>query len=99
MTAFNKNNIPNSVNTLEKLVVWAGAALHQINKEVAEIEGVGGLVRAAQFGIFNIEQNNTNRVITRSSLKLDDDFAIDNKPIWENVQELSQTAIPSQFLP
>lgn len=99
MTAFNKNNLPANVDTLEKLVVWSGAALQNINKTVVEVEGTGGAVKVAQFGIFNIDSNNTSRVICRQSLLLNEDYAIDGKPIWENVEELSTTAIPSQFLP
>jgi hypothetical protein len=99
MTAFAKTNIPTSVDTLEKLVVWAGSALQSINKTVTVIEGPGTAVRAAQFGIYEVESTNVNRVILRQSLEVDQSYAIDGKPIWENAVEISSDAIPSQFLP
>jgi hypothetical protein len=98
MTAFSKDNLPASVNTIEKLAVWVGAASNQINKLVSANEGPGTAQKVAQFGIFNVEANNTSRVIMRHSLELEDSFAIDGKPIWENVKELSVDPIPSAFL-
>lgn len=97
MTAFNKNQLPSSVDTLEKLIVWAGTASYQINKIVTAVEGAGAAQKVTQFGIFNVEQNNTNRVILRQSLELNEDFAINGKPIWEEVKELSQDVIPTVF--
>ena len=97
MTAFNKDQLPSNVNTLEKLIVWAGTAAYQINKIVTATEGVGAAQKVAQFGIYNVESNNTNRVILRQSLELEDDYAINGKPIWEEVKELSQDALPAVF--
>lgn len=97
MTAFNKNQLPTTVDTLEKLIVWAGTAAYQLNKTATAVEGAGAAQRVAQFGIFNVESNNTNRVILRQSLELEQDFAINGKPIWEEVKELSQDALPTVF--
>ncbi|NJR15561.1 MAG: glucose-6-phosphate dehydrogenase [Calothrix sp. CSU_2_0] len=99
MTDFAKADLPESVDTLEKLVVWAGSALHAINKTVTAVEGVGSPVRAAQFGVYSVDSTNVNRVILRQSLEVGETYAIDKKPIWENVNILSLDAIPSQFLP
>lgn len=98
MSAFSKTQLPTSVDTLEKLAVWAGAALHKLNRTATAVEGTGTASRVAQFGIYTVEANNTDRVIMRQSLVLDADYAIDGKPIWENVQQLSTDAIPSEFL-
>lgn len=99
MSAFDKNNIPSTVNTLEKLVVWSGLALHTLNKTGTAVEGSTVAARVAQFGIYNVESTNTNRVILRQSIELNDDFAFDGKPIWENAKNLSEVAIPTEFLP
>jgi hypothetical protein len=99
MTAFNKNNIPTSVNTLEKLVVWSGLALHTLNKTGTAVEGTTVAARVAQFGIFNVESSNTIRAILRQSVELNDDYAFDGKPVWENVKNLSEDVIPAEFLP
>ncbi|MGL4503767.1 MAG: hypothetical protein ACRC78_05405 [Planktothrix sp.] len=98
MTAFIKENLPTSVDTLEKLAVWVGAASNQINRLTSASEGSGSPQRVAQFGIFNVEANNTSRVIIRLSLELEDTFAIDNRPIWENAKEISTDFIPAPFL-
>jgi hypothetical protein len=70
-----------------------------INKLASANEGPGTAQKVAQFGIFNVEANNTSRVIMRHSLELEDSFAIDGKPIWENVKEISSEPLPSAFLP
>ena len=97
MTAFSKDQLPTNVNTLEKLVTWAGTASYHINKIVTATEGAGSAQKVAQFGIFNVEANNTNRVILRQSIELEDDYAINGKPIWEEVKELSQDVLPASF--
>lgn len=99
MTAFNKNNIPTSVDTLEKLVVWSGLALHTLNKTATAIEGSTVAARVAQFGVFNIESSNTIRAILRQSIEINDDYAFDGKPVWENAKTLSEDTIPTEFLP
>lgn len=99
MSAFSTSNLPASVDTLEKLLVWAGAAFHKLNRTTTAVEGTGTPARIAQFGVFTVESNNTDRVIMRQSLVLDPDYAIDNSPIWENVQQISSEAIPAEFLP
>ncbi|ALF51864.1 hypothetical protein ACX27_01795 [Nostoc piscinale CENA21] len=99
MSAFSASDLPTTVNTLEKLIVWAGAAFHKINRTTTAVEGTGTPSRIAQFGIYTVESNNTDRVIMRQSLVLDPDYAIDGKPIWENVVATSTDAIPSEFLP
>lgn len=98
MSAFSPSDLPATVNTLEKLLVWAGAAFHKINRTATAVEGTGSPSRVAQFGIYTVESNNTDRVIMRQSLVLDPDYAIDGKPIWENVTATSTDAIPSEFL-
>jgi hypothetical protein len=99
MSAFSPSNLPASVDTLEKLLVWAGAAFHKINRTTTAVEGAGNPSRVAQFGIFTVESNNTDRVIMRQSLVLNPDYAIDNQPVWANVVQTSTEAIPADFLP
>lgn len=98
MSAFNSSMLPASVDTLEKLLVWAGAAFHKLNRTATAVEGTGTPARVAQFGIFTVESNNTDRVIMRQSLVLNPDYAIDNQPVWANVTQTSTEAIPSDFL-
>jgi hypothetical protein len=97
MIAFTKSQLPDNIDTLEKLIAWAGTACYQLNKIATAVEGAGVAQRVSQFGIFNVESNSTNRVILRQSFELEEDFAINGKPIWEEVKELSQDGLPAVF--
>ncbi len=99
MTAFSKNQLPDTINTVEKLAVWCGAVLFKINRTSTAVEGTGSPNRVVQFGTFTIDANNTERVIMRHSLLLADGYNNDKNPIWENVQELATDPISSEFLP
>lgn len=97
MTAFTPNDIPATVNTLEKLSLWCGLALSKINVSQTAIEGSGSPVNVAEFGIYNVTQTNSTRCILRQSLPIEDDFAYDGGKLWEQVQELSSDALPVGF--
>lgn len=97
MTAFVPGDIPTSVNTLEKLSLWAGLALSKINPTQTAVEGSGSPVKVAEFGIFNVPQNNTTRVILRQSVEIEDDFAYDGGKLWEQAIEFSSDALPAGF--
>jgi hypothetical protein len=98
MSAFSASNLPATVDTLEKLIVWAGAAFHKINRTATALEGAGSPTRVAQFGVYTVESTNQDRLIMRQSLLLNSDYAIDGKPVWENAQETTTEAIPTEFL-
>ncbi|WP_414625197.1 glucose-6-phosphate dehydrogenase [Calothrix sp. CCY 0018] len=97
MTAFTPSDIPVSINTLEKLSVWVGLGLSKINPTQTAVEGSGPAVKVAEFGIFNVPQNNTTRVILRQSVEIEDDFTYDGGKLWDQAKEFSVNGLPTGF--
>lgn len=97
MTAFNKNDLPDSIITLEQLHVWSGLALEDINSDLTAVEGSGPASAVADTGIFDVTQTKTTRVITRTSFELNKGFTYSGKKLWEEIKELSSTALPDGF--
>ena len=98
MTAFTQTDIPANVDTLEKLFVWAGTALHALNFDQTAIEGVGNPVRVAQSQVFFIDNTNENRLMLRGSLEIENNFTYSGEKIWTHVRPLNQADLPSEFL-
>lgn len=98
MTAFNKTtDLPSNIDTLEKLALWVGSALHSLNSSMTAIEGDGEAARVAQFQPFFVQNDNTNRAYVRLSIKLESDYTSNGKKLWNSAEELSQTALPTSF--
>ena len=97
MTAFSKEDIPVSIDTLEKLSLWVGIALSKINPTQTAIEGSGPEAKVAEFGIFNVPQTSKTRVILRQSLEIEDDFVSEGKKLWEQAVEFSSNSLPAGF--
>lgn len=98
MTAINlTTDIPSQINTLEKLYVWAGLALANINPSLTAIEGVGYTERCAQAGIFYVAADNKYRALIRGSVQMSPDYLAGGAKQWTFAQELSNTALPAIF--
>ncbi len=98
MTAINiATDIPSQINTLEKLFVWAGAALANINPSLTNIEGVGYTERSAQYGIYYVAADNKYRALIRGSIQMSSDHQAGGAKTWTFAQELSNTALPAIF--
>ncbi|PLZ95294.1 glucose-6-phosphate dehydrogenase [Fischerella thermalis CCMEE 5268] len=98
MTAINiATDIPSAINTLEKLAVWSGLALANINPSLTAIEGVGYTERVSQAGIFYIQADNKYRCLIRHSIPMSADYLAGGAKQWTFAQELSNTAIPAIF--
>jgi hypothetical protein len=99
MTAFSTADLPASVNTLEKLVAWANGAFYDLHKNTEYQESEG----AALVPIVTMQDgkaaNKTERVISRVSLEVADNWRTDSQPFWVNVQSVSSVAIPSDYTP
>ena len=97
MTAFVTSNIPSNINTLEKLHAWSGLALSRINPTLATLEqpGVTG-ERVAQATIFRAADN-TVKLVVRCSFGLNEDYDTATTKVWESIQVLSATTIPTAY--
>lgn len=91
------SQIPSQIDTLEKLAAWAGLALANINPTVVGIEGQGYQERSAQANIFYIPADNKSRLIVRTSLVIGPDYLAGGMKMWQFVQPLANTAMPTVF--
>jgi hypothetical protein len=98
MTAINlAADIPNAIVTLEQLDAWVGLTIARINPSLAVLEAENYAQFVAQSGIFSAADN-SNRLLVRTSLKLDPNYISDrSKKLWMFVEEFSNVAIPAAF--
>ncbi|WP_017314927.1 hypothetical protein [Mastigocladopsis repens] len=98
MTALNiATDIPSQINTVEKLAVWCGFALSNINPSMTAIEGVGYTERVSQAGVFYVQADVKHRALIRHSIQMSGDYQAGGAKIWTFAQELSNTALPAIF--
>lgn len=98
MVAFNRADLPDSINTVEKLSVWCETLLQHLHPELIVIEAAGGSDRACISQPWYIGASNppTWRVISRISIALSSSWQRGGK-IWTFAQELSGAIIPTEF--
>lgn len=98
MVAFVRTDIPDGVNTVEKLAVWVNTLLQHLHPEQMVIEAAGGSDRACISQPWYIPASNppTWRVISRTSIAISSNWQRGGK-IWVNAQELSGSIIPTEF--
>lgn len=100
MTAFNAaSDLPASVNSLEKLVAWANGAFYTLHKNTEYQESEGAALVPVATMQDGKAANKTERVITRTSLEMEDNWREDPQPFWVNVKAISSAAIPADYLP
>jgi len=97
MTAFTKTQLPDSVDSLEELAVWAISTLAYINADTTAIEGPGISERAAQAGIFYVETDKKYRFLGRVSIQMSPEYLSGNNKLWNYAQPLATTNIPVIF--
>jgi len=89
--------VPSQIDTVEKLHVWSGLVLANINPALTAIEGVGYTERVSQAGIFYVQADNKYRALIRGSLQISPDYLGGGAKLWTYTQPLSGTAIPAIF--
>ncbi|MDG2989491.1 hypothetical protein L3556_00875 [Candidatus Synechococcus calcipolaris G9] len=99
MTAFASSDLPSSVNSLEKLVVWSQMVLNHLYPNMTAIEAPNTAIRVATSGLFYIVDSDpaTWRHVGRNSIKLDSNFQRGAAKIWTFANDLGSTAIPTEF--
>jgi hypothetical protein len=97
MTAFTAANIPTQINTLERLAAWACLALHRINPTQAILEVPNtSPEKVAQAVLINADDDSI-RLVTRIAFKVDPAYIESTDKFWLNVQEFSNTTLPTAF--
>lgn len=100
MTALNvATDIPPAINTVEKLVLWGISVLDAVNPTLQVTENnLVGSVFAAEIGTLKTP-NYGERVVCRVSLELLPDWESATVPFWETAKEITNSAVPSTYLP
>lgn len=89
MTALNiATDIPSNINTTEKLAVWLADVHNALYGDVNGIEGENYTQRVATASTFPIAANNTTVHVSRSAIKLPNDFAVLGGKRWQYAQDL-----------
>jgi hypothetical protein len=98
MTTINvATDIPTNINTLEKLLVWAGNCFHNLNGEVTVTEGVNITQYAAQSNPYFIAGVNLHRQVNRQSIELDPGFSVGGLKPWAYAKELSTKVLTAEM--
>lgn len=98
MVAFAPSQLPVSVDTVEKLEVWAATVLSHLLSDTTAIETAGSVDRVAQSQPWFIVASNPPvwRVISRTSIPVSANWQRQGK-IWQHAQNLSTASIPADF--
>lgn len=90
-------SIPSGVNTLEKLLAWAGYAYHFYNKgvqrQLPSDVAPGSIAEAA----IVTDVNNQPCLIIRATIPLSENYITNTGKLWTDALEVSNVAIGSQF--
>ena len=97
MTPLTKAQIPASINTVEKLAAWCSVMLQQLYPEQTALEGDGVAERVAQFGVYYVANNDTNRILARVSLQVANNYLTTGAKVWDATISLGELTIPSNF--
>lgn len=96
MTALNiSTDIPSSINSLEKLAMWTGIALATINPSNRVLINANETGRQAEYTVYPGGDNEVY-YSTRIIVRLAPDYSYnDSIRLWENAQDISNTALPA----
>ena len=98
MVALLKADIPNDIDTVEKLAVWCSALLSQLHPSTTVVEATSVAERVSTSSPYFIVATTPNvwRHIGRNSIELQPNWQSNGK-IWQNAKPLSSAAIPADF--
>lgn len=99
MVAFSSADLPSSINTLEKLLIWNTTVLQHLHPTLTSIESTGNAERCAAAAPFFITATDPAvwRFITRNSIALDSNWQRGTAKIWTFARDLSSASIPAEF--
>jgi hypothetical protein len=98
MTAFDKTtDLPATVNSVEKLFIWATMVLARVNPTRRVVESPD--LSAINVVVPNVikADDNTVRFVGRVSIELDSNYGTGTQKLWEFAKDLDNVAIPSNY--
>lgn len=98
MTTLTKAQIPNQINTVERLMAWCGLALGFINPTKAIVEAAGeNPEKIIQTFILRADDG-SERLIIRAALPLDPNWRSQStQAFWLNVQDIENVNLPAAY--
>ncbi|MCG9885555.1 MAG: glucose-6-phosphate dehydrogenase [Cyanobacteria bacterium] len=97
MTAFTTSQIPSSVDTLEKLAVWAITGLQYMYPTAVSEEGEGFVEKAVTSNSYYIQSANRHAFLGRVSLGLSPDRVVGGAKHWTYALNLGTDPLPVIF--
>lgn len=99
MTAFSTSDLPASINTVEKLHVWASTVLNHLYPTQTAIEATGNAERVAQASPFEVTASDPPqwRHISRGSIALNRNWQRGASKIWTHAEDIGSASIPTEF--
>lgn len=98
MTALNKDDIPNDINTVERLFAWAGLAMGFINPTKAIVEAAGENPERVMQSFILQADDGTERLILRAALPLNPEWRSDRtNPFWLMVNDIADVDLPAAY--
>lgn len=98
MTTLTKTQIPDSINTVERLLLWASFILQKNNPTKAIVEQPNtDPVNVATLTVFRADDQSM-RILSRIDLEIESNYAESLLPLWLSAKELSNTSIPADYL-
>lgn len=98
MTTFATANLPPTVDTLEKLIVWSCGAWYQLHKNDRYQESDAAPLIPMITAQDGLAADKTERIIFRLSIELEQDWRESTQPMFLEAKEASNAAIPSAYL-
>lgn len=99
MVLFATTDLPATINSVEKLEVWATTVLQHLHPSLTVIESTGNAELAVSAAPFFITASDPDvwRYITRTSIQLNANWQRGAGKIWTHALDLSNAAIPTEF--
>lgn len=100
MPGFVPENMPTSVDTLEKVAAWSLGALYQLYKNEKYPESDGSPLVPFITAQDGLAADKKEHIIFRISLELSDDWRSKSSKFWQEIQPYpGGPSIPTSFLP
>lgn len=96
MAAFTRTDLPQNINTVEKLYAWAATLLDAINPTLKIVEEENVNEKVCQL-VTKPSPGSGPLFSSRITLPLVSTYASSTDPFWLNVTELSNTVVPAAW--
>lgn len=98
MSSLTKAQVPNGINTAERLCAYSMLVLSRVNPSLEYVEADNLTVRVVDVGIAQAADG-SRRLIGRISIPLAPDYDTNTtQPLYMQVQEISNVVVPPAYI-